>query len=105
MSEDEILSELRTIRTLLALDKGDELKDIISDLDQIQHDALDEIGETWTSVATDEIAEAHGVSVRTVQRRIGVIKSKNLIEQKGSRSGAEYRATGLLKAARLVATE
>ena len=43
MSEEEILAELRTIRTLLALDKKEQLNGFVDDHSEIQNDILEKL--------------------------------------------------------------
>lgn len=103
MSDSEILSELRTISALLMLEKEERLGEMIADISDIQEDVLDELeyGE-WTGGFTDEIADAHEVSKRQVQREIKDLVAKNLVDRQGSGPGTEYRKSGLFRAADLV---
>lgn len=103
MSEEEILSELRAIRTLLSLDKKEQLEQIIDGLSDKQKRILDELdGQDWTSIPTSEISEEFDVSDRSIQNHLGKLVDKNLIEKQGYGAGTEYRATGLLEAAEIV---
>jgi len=102
MTDEDILSELRTIRTLLAFDKQDELSEIIEALDEEQKVFLDELEASWTSVSTKAVAEEADVSKRTVQRGVGELVEMNLIQKQGNGRGTKYRTTGLYKAAELV---
>jgi response regulator of citrate/malate metabolism len=105
MSEEEILAELRTIRTLLALDKEEELNDIMSGINEVEEAIIEEVDDEWSSLPTSEIAEECDVTDRTVQRRAGDLEESHLLEKQGSAAGTEYRETGLLSAAELVSTE
>lgn len=105
MTEEQIISELRTIRTLLAFERKQELGDIIDDLSEIQERILKEIeSEGWSSIQTSEIANEYDVSKRTVQNHLGRLIDENLVEKQGEGRGTEYRKTGLLRAAELVTT-
>lgn len=101
MSDEEILAELRTIRTLLALDKKEELNGILNGLDEVEQAIIEKVGDEWNGLSTSEIADELDVGDRTVQRRIGDLEEANLIEKRGSGRGTEYRETGLLRAADL----
>jgi len=105
MSDEEILAELRTIRTLLALDEEEELNGIMNDLDEVEETIIEEVDDGWDSLPTSEIAEECGVGDRTVRRRVGNLEEAHLIEKQGNAAGTEYRETGLLRAAELVSTK
>lgn len=102
MSDEEILAELRTIRTLLALDKEEELNRILNGLDEVEEEIIERVSDEWSRISSSEIADEHDVADRTVQRRIGNLEEANLIERRGSAGGTEYRETGLLRAAELI---
>lgn len=105
MSEEEILAELRTIRTLLAFNKEEKLDSIMGSLDEVEQNITEEVDEEWGSLSTSEIADGCDVTDRTVQRRVGSLEESNLIEKRGNGAGTEYRETGLLKAAELVSSD
>lgn len=105
MTEGKILAELRTIRTLLSIDKEQRLNEMTSGLSDIQEQVLDELAEEWSAIPTSDIAEQHDVSKRTVQRQVGELEEMNLVEKKGAGGGTEYRTTGLSRAAELVSTD
>jgi len=105
MSNEEILAELRTIRTLLALDKEEELNGILNGLDDVEQALVEEIDDEWGSLPTEEIAEECDVGERTVRRRISDLQETHLIERQGNGSGTKYRETGLLRAAELITSE
>lgn len=108
MTEDELARELRTIRTLLAIDKEEKLHEIFDDLDKVEKAILNEFSSTeWrgTGEFKSELAEEQNTSVRTVDRRIDSLLDGNLVERKGNSSGTEYRLTGLYDAGRLVLEE
>lgn len=105
MSEEEILAELRTIRTLLALDKEEELNGILNGLDEVEEEIIERVSDEWEGLSSSEIADECDVGDRTVQRRIGSLEEANLIEKRGSGRGTEYRETGLLRAAELVTSD
>jgi len=105
MPESEIVRELRTIRTLLAIDKDDELSDIFGDLDEISEEILAELSSTeWRGAKEfkSDISEEHDTSKRTVERRVDSLLNRNLIENRGDGSATKYRLTGLHDAGQLV---
>jgi transcriptional antiterminator len=100
---DEILAELRTIRTLLALDKEPQLQEYMDELDSSHERVLEEFSYTeWRPLPTADLAEELDISKRTVQLKVGDLIDFHLVERRGSGSGSEYRKTGLLHAAELV---
>ncbi|WP_327053158.1 hypothetical protein [Halomicrococcus gelatinilyticus] len=106
MSDEEILAELRTIRTLLALDKEEQLNGFVDNHSEIQNQILDGLsGDEWSSIPTSEIADEHDVSNEAVRRRIRDLMDDRLIERQGKGAATEYRKTGILRAAELVSTE
>lgn len=105
MTAEEILAELRTIRTLLALDKEEELDEIMNNLDEVEQAIIKKLDNAWGSLPTSEIAEECNVANRTVQRRIKRLEKSHLIEKQGNVGGREYRETGLLRAAELVCSD
>jgi len=105
MSEEQILAELRTIRTLLALDKMEELNEIMNGLDEVEQEIIERVGNEWDGLSSSEIADECDVGDRTVQRRIGSLEETNLIEKRGNGRGTEYRETRLLRAAELVPSD
>lgn len=103
MTDKEILTELRTIRTLLTLEKEDRLEEIVSELSDIQEDILDELDyNEWRRGFSAELAESHDVSKRHVQRETKDLVAKGLLERQGSGSGTEYRKSALMRAANLI---
>jgi len=105
MTESEMVRELRTIRTLLAIDKKDELSEIFGDSDEISETILDKLSSTeWRRAGElkSDVAEEHDSSNRTVNRRVDSLLDRNLIEKKGNSRATEYRLTGLYDAGRLV---
>lgn len=104
MSDEEILAELRTIRTLLALDKEEEMGEILNDLDEVEQEIIDRLDKEWTTFSTSEVAEECDVGTSTVGRRVSNLEEVNLIEKRGNGRGTEYRETGLLRAAKLVSS-
>jgi predicted transcriptional regulator len=103
MTDEDILSELRTIRTLLTLDKEERLIELLEDLDEVQEDILEELEyRDWSSGFKENVAESRDVSKRTVQRGISDLIEKNLVEKRGAGRGVEYRKSGLMRAANLV---
>ena len=105
MSDEETLAELRTIRTLLALDKEEELNRILNGLDEVEEEIVERIGDEWGGLSFSAVADECDVSDRTVQRRTRNLEEANLIEKRGSGRGTEYRETGLLRAAELVTSD
>jgi len=105
MTDSEVVRELRTIRTLLAIDKEDELSEIFGDLDEISEAILDELSSTkWRGAEEfkSDVVEAQDTSNSTFERRVDSLLDRNLIEDKGNSSGTEYRLTGLYDAGELV---
>ena len=103
MIEEETLMELRTIKTLLAIDKRDEIEDLTAEFSPIQEEILNRLDSyEWRSLATSEIAEITDVSNVTVRDHRSDLEDRNLVEKRGSGSGAEYRVTGLLGCAELL---
>jgi DNA-binding MarR family transcriptional regulator len=108
MIEDKLAHELRTIQTLLVIDKKEELHEIFGDLDKVEKAILNKFSSTeWrgTGEFKSELAEEQNTSVRTVDRRIDSLLDRNLVEKKGNSSGTEYRLTGLYDAGQLVLEE
>ena len=105
MNEEEILGELRTIRTLLALDKEEEMNGMLNDLDEVEQEIINRLDDEWTTFSTSEVADECDVGTRTVGRRVSNLEEANLIERRGNGRGTEYRETGLLRAAELVSTK
>ncbi|GAB3679661.1 hypothetical protein GCM10028857_01340 [Salinarchaeum chitinilyticum] len=104
MTDEKILSELRTIRTLLALDKEERLNERLNGHSDIQEQVLDQLSdENWAQLPTADLADEHDVSKKTIQNHVGDLIDDGLIERKGQGGGIEYRKTGLLSAAELVA--
>jgi len=105
MTESEMVRELRTIRTLLAIDKADELSKIFGDLDEISKAILDKLSSTeWRRVGEfkSDIVEEQDSSNSTFERRIDSLIDRNLVEKKGNGPSTEYRLTGLYDAGQLV---
>ena len=103
MANEEILAELRTIRTLLALDKEKELNELFEELDEVEHALLEAVDNNWDSLPTADIASECGVGNRTVQRRANNLVDLHLLEKRREGNGTEFRGTGLLTAAEIVA--
>lgn len=101
MTNEEILAELRTIRTLLVLDKEEELDGILNGLSEVQQKIIEEVNDEWNTLPTSEIADECDVSTNTVRRGAGDLIERHLIERRGRGSGTEYRETGLLRAVEL----
>lgn len=100
MSEEQILEELRTIRTLLAIDKEDDLNELTTNLSEIQKHILNELDFTeWRSLSTSNIAETFDCGTTTVRNHRSELEEKNLITKDGDKRGAKYRKTGLLRSA------
>lgn len=100
MAEEEILKELRTLRTLVAIDKEEDLKDLTSDLSDLQRHILNHLDFTeWQSLSTSEIAESFECGTTKVRNHRSRLENRNLIAKKGEGSGAKYRKTGLLRSA------
>lgn len=100
MTDEEILAELRTIRTLLALDKEERLRELTPELSEIQKTILDELDYSeWRSLPTSDIAESHNTSTTTVRNHRDELVENSMVFQNGTGSGTEYRKTGLLRSA------
>lgn len=100
MTEEEILEELRTIRTLLAIDKEQDLQQLTNDLSEIQRAILRELSfSEWRSISTADVAEETGSGTSTVGRHRTELEDRNLINSRGEARGAEYQKSGLLRAA------
>lgn len=103
--EEEALMELRTIKTLLAIDKEEHLEDITGDLSSIQDHIIGLLDPyEWRPLATSEISDEFDASNSTIRNHRSELEDKNLIEKKGEGSGAKYRITGLLGCAELLGT-
>lgn len=105
MTEEEILAELRTIRTLLAIEKEDRLTTVVDDLDEKQLRILEELSfEEWrrSGEFQSEIADEFGVTNETIRRKKVDLVEKNLLIKKGINTGTEYKKSGLARAAGLV---
>lgn len=105
MTDSEVVRELKTIRTLIALDKEEKLADIFSEIDDIQHDITNELSPTEWRKASEfksDIADMHDTSNKTVERRLDSLIDHSLVERKGKGAGTKYRLTGLYDAAELV---
>jgi len=105
MTKSEILHEIRTIRTLLAIDKEEELSEIFGNLDEISEAILDELSPTeWRGAGEfkSDVVEEQNTSDSTFDRRIDSLLDRNLIEKTGNGPGTEYRLTGLYDAGELV---
>jgi len=100
MSDEEILTELRAIRTLLALDKEERLRELTPELSEIQKSILDELDYLqWHSLPTSDIADAHDTSATTVRNHRDELVENSMMFQSGDGKGTEYRKTGLLRSA------
>lgn len=100
MTDEEILKELKTIRTLLAMDKEDDLEELTTELSDTQSHILESLNYSeWRSIPTSEVADELGVGNATIRRHRSELEDKNLINKRGEKGGAEYRKTGLLRAA------
>lgn len=105
VEDDEILTELKTIRTLLSLEKEERLKKITEDSDEFQEAILDELQfDDWTKTSAfkEDLIEQFDSSSSTFNRKIKDLRTKNLIEKKGSGRGTMLKKSALLKAANLV---
>lgn len=103
MTDKEILAELRTIRTLLALDKEEELNQFSNGLSEAQEHILSKLEyDEWSSLSSSTLADDLDSSTRTIQRETSDLVEKNLIEKKGAGRGTKYRKTGLLKATEMI---
>lgn len=100
MTEEEILKELKTIRTLLAMDKEDDLEELATELSDTQKHILDLLNYSeWRSISTSEVADELDAGKTTIRNHRSELEDKNLINKRGNGSGAEYQKTGLLRAA------
>jgi predicted ArsR family transcriptional regulator len=100
MAQEEILTELRTIRTLLALDKEERLRELTPELSDTQHSILDELDYSeWNTLPTSDIADDHDIHANTVRDHRDELVENSMIFQSGSGSGTEYRKTGLFRSA------
>lgn len=91
MSDEEVLAELRTIRTLLALEREEKMSEILNDLDEVERAIMGRLDGEWTSFSTSEVAEECGVGTSTIGRRVSNLEEANLIERRGSGRSTEYR--------------
>lgn len=101
--EEDLVMELRTIKTLLAIDKQDELEELTAEFTPIQEHILgilDPYG--WRSLPTSDIADEMGVGKRSVRDHRADLEDRNLVEKRGDGRGAEYRITGLMGCAELL---
>lgn len=100
---DEMLEELRTIRTLLAIDKRDDIVEIVGELSDVQIHMVKILSHTeWMGISRSQVAEEVGVSEGTVSNHRAEMVDDNLIEKRGDGAGAEYRKTALLRVAELL---
>lgn len=100
MVDNEILEELKTIRILLAIDKEDQLREMTTELSEIQEYILDILSYSeWRSISTSEVADDLDVGETTVREHRSELEEMNLINKKGQAGGTEYRKTGLFRAA------
>lgn len=100
MTQDEILTELRTIRALLALDKEDRLRELTPELSDIQYSIIDELDYSeWNALPTSDIANNHDTHANTVRNHRDELLENNMIIHSGSGSGTKYRKTGQFRSA------
>lgn len=100
MTDEELLSELRTIRLLLSIDKEEEIEQLVTGLSEKQKHILSQLSYSeWRSISTSEIADQFDVGTTTVRNHRSELEEKNLIAKKGQGKGAVYRKTGLLRSA------
>lgn len=100
MTDEEVLKELKTIRTLLAMDKEGNLEELTTELSMIQRHILDMLHYSeWRSISTSTVADELDVANSTFRDHRSELEEKNLINKRGEKKGAEYRKTGLLRAA------
>lgn len=103
MIEQETLMELRTIKTLLAIDKREDLEELTEDFTPIQEHILGILDPyEWNRLPTSEIADEMDTHANTVRRHRADLEERNLVEKRGDDGGAEYRVTGLLGCAELL---
>jgi predicted transcriptional regulator len=103
MTEDEILHELRSIRTLLAIDKEEEMEELTTGLSEIQQHILSLLDYSeWRPIPTSDVADDMNVGTTTIRNHRSELEAKNLIAKKGQGSRAAYRKTGLLRSAELL---
>lgn len=103
MVDQEILMELRTIKTLLAIDKWEELEELTSDFSDLQEHILGLLGSyEWRSLSSSDLAEEFDTGTTTISEHRTELVERNLVEKRGSGRGAEYRITGLLGCAELL---
>lgn len=103
MLEEEALRELRTIKTILAIDKQEDLEELTDNFSTIQEHILGLLDSyEWNSLATSEIAKEMDTHANTVRRHRSDLEDRNLVEKRGDDGGAEYRITGLLGCAELL---
>jgi predicted ArsR family transcriptional regulator len=100
MADEEVMRELKTIRTLLAIDKEEELQELTMELSGTQEHILDMLSYSeWRSISTSDVADELDVGTTTVRNHRCELEDKNLINKRGQKRGAEYRKTGLFRAA------
>lgn len=101
--EQELVMELRTIKTLLAIDKKDKLEELTEEFTPIQEHILGILDPyEWRSLPTSDIADEMEVGNRSVRDHRSNLEDRNLVEKRGDGRGAEYRITGLLGCAELL---
>jgi len=100
MTQEELLEELRTIRTLLAIDKEDDIEKLVGELSDVQQHILEELSfSEWRPLSSSEIADSFGCSGNKVRNHRSDLVERHLIAKEGVKRGATYRKTGLLRAA------
>lgn len=96
--DEAVLERLERIGALLALAFYDDIQRAVAQIreDPVAASALDE-AEDWTRSGQlqDAVIAATGAARRTVQRRIGELVGRQLMESRGSTSTLEYRARRL----------
>lgn len=100
MTNDEVLKELKTIRTLLAIDKEEDLRELTTELSETQEHIMQMLSYSeWRSIPTSDVADELDIVNRTVQEHRSELEEMNLINKRGKGGGTEYRITGLYRAA------
>lgn len=100
MTEDEIIQELKAIRLLLSIDKKDDLNNLVGNLSEIQLHLFENLEyNEWMSIPLTEVADDLEVGSTTVSTHRSELVDKGLIEKRGTGKGAEFRLTGLYRAA------
>lgn len=105
MMEEEAIMELRTIKTLLSIDKREELNAIASEFTPIQREILGYLDPyEWKGLPTSDIADEMETSPNTVRNHRSDLEERNIVEKRGDDGGAEYRISGPPGLAGLIAS-